>query len=30
MIPFLDLKAVTALHADEIQQAAADVIASGW
>ena len=30
MIPFLDLKAVTELHADEIQQAALNVIQSGW
>lgn len=30
MIPFLDLKAVTGLHADEIQQAALNVIQSGW
>ena len=30
MIPFLDLKTVTELHADEIRQAALDVIRSGW
>lgn len=29
-IPYLDLKAVTALHGDEIQQAVADVVGSGW
>lgn len=29
-IPYLDLKAVTALHADEIQHAVADVVNSGW
>lgn len=30
MIKFLDLKAVTALHAEEIKQAAREVIDSGW
>lgn len=30
MIPFLDLKAVTAQYADEIHRAAAEVIDSGW
>ena len=30
MIPFLDLKAVTVLHGDEIQQAVAEVVSSGW
>ena len=29
-IPYLELKKVTALHADEIQQAVADVVGSGW
>lgn len=29
-IPYLDLKAVTALHGDEIQQAVARVVSSGW
>ena len=29
-IPYLDLKAVTALHGDEIQKAIADVVGSGW
>ena len=30
MIPFLSLKDVTALHAEEIQEAVAQVVASGW
>lgn len=30
MIKFLDLKGITSLYADEIQQAAIDVINSGW
>ena len=29
-IPYLDLKAVTALHGDEIQQAVAEVVGGGW
>lgn len=29
-IPFLDLKRVTAMHAEEIQQAVARVVSSGW
>ena len=29
-IPYLDLKAITALHGEEIQQAVADVVGSGW
>lgn len=29
-IPYLDLKAVTAQHADEIRQAVRDVVDSGW
>ena len=29
-IPYLNLKAVTALHGQEIQQAVADVVGSGW
>ncbi len=29
-IPFLDLKSVTAMHAEEIQQAVARVVSSGW
>lgn len=30
MIPFLDLKTINALHADEIKEAVANVIDSGW
>lgn len=30
MIPFLDLKKINALHADEIKEAVANVIDSGW
>ena len=29
-IPYLDLKAVTALHGEEIQQAVAEVVGGGW
>ena len=29
-IPYLDLKAVTALHGDEIQRAVAEVVGGGW
>ena len=29
-IPYLDLKAVTALHGEEIQTAVAEVVGSGW
>ena len=29
-IPYLSLKAMTELHADEIQQAVAAVVDSGW
>ncbi|MBR6035872.1 MAG: DegT/DnrJ/EryC1/StrS family aminotransferase, partial [Bacteroidaceae bacterium] len=29
-IPYLDLKRVTALHEEEIQQAVAEVVGSGW
>lgn len=29
-IPYLDLKRVTALHGEEIQQAVAEVVGSGW
>ena len=30
MIKYLDLKDITAQHADEIQQAVAGVVAGGW
>lgn len=30
MIPYLSLKKITGLHADEIKRAADDVVASGW
>lgn len=30
MVPFLDLKQVTAMHAEEIQQAVARVVSGGW
>lgn len=29
-IPYLSLKKITALHAEELQQATADVVANGW
>ena len=29
-IPYLDLKAVTALHGEEIQKAVAEVVGGGW